>query len=97
MDEQKRWREKLKKEIRMPLYEAETVENKERRIHTLEPKITYGWILFNRALPINVMRQLQAFPHDSHDDFPDCLELLWSLINNRFKAMSLAINSMGGR
>jgi predicted phage terminase large subunit-like protein len=97
LDEQKRWEEKLGKRVKVPFYDFEAVDNKEKRIHTLEPKITYGWILFNRALIVPFMRQIQAFPHVDHDDGPDALEMLWSLINNRFKAVGLSVNGFGGR
>jgi predicted phage terminase large subunit-like protein len=95
--ERKRFQEEMKKEINLPLYDIHNVDNKEKRIHTLEPKVTHGWILFNRALSPVFMRQLEAFPHGDHDDGPDALEMLWGLVNGRYKPSPLSINPMGGR
>jgi predicted phage terminase large subunit-like protein len=97
LDEQKRQKEKLKKEVKIPFYEFEAVENKEKRIYTIEPKVTHGWILFNRTLSQEFMNQLLAFPRGDHDDAPDALEMLWSLMHNRFKPMALDVNPMAGR
>ncbi len=94
--ERKRWQEKLKKEVRVPFYDINNVDNKEKRIHTLEPKVTHGWILFNRSLSPVFMRQLEAFPHGDHDDGPDALEMLWGLVNNRYKPSAMSLNQ-GGR
>jgi len=87
---------KLKKEIRLPFYDFEAVENKEKRIFTLEPKISNGYILLNRALSVEAFNQLEEFPRSDHDDFPDALEMLWSLVNNRYKMTPLEINAQGG-
>jgi predicted phage terminase large subunit-like protein len=86
-----------KKVIQLPFYDIENVDNKEKRIYTLEPKTTHGWILFNRALSQEFIGMLEAFPHGDHDDGPDALEMLWGLVNNRYKAASLSISPMGGR
>lgn len=95
--ERKRVELKLKKQIRVNIYDIHNVDNKEKRIYTLEPKVTHGWILFNRALSQTFMRQLEAFPHGDHDDGPDTLEMLWGLVNNRYKASGVNVNAMGGR
>lgn len=85
-----------KKEIKIPFYDIENRENKEKRIHTLEPKVTHGWILFNRALSETTMQMIEPYPHVDHDDAPDCLEMLWGLVNNRYKAGGVGLNQ-GGR
>lgn len=95
--ERKRREQETKKIIRLPFYDIEQVENKEKRIYTLEPKVSHGWILFNRALSEEFMRQLEAFPHGDHDDCPDSLEMLWGLVNNRYKAAGVSVDAMGGR
>lgn len=89
MAEQKVQAEKQKREVRLPFYDIHNVDNKEKRIYTLEPKISHGWILFNRSLSQTAMRQIEAFPHGDHDDFPDALEMLWGLVNNRYKASAI--------
>ena len=95
--ERKVFEKEIRKEVRLPIYDVVNVDNKEKRIHTLEPKITHGWILFNRALSNTAMGQLQSFPTpQGHDDFPDALEMLFSLVNNRYKASGLNV-STGGR
>jgi predicted phage terminase large subunit-like protein len=84
-------------EIKLPFYDIENTDNKEKRIYTLEPKVTHGWILFNRGLSKTFMNMIEAFPKADHDDGPDCLEMLWSLMNNRYKASTLSVQPMGGR
>jgi predicted phage terminase large subunit-like protein len=84
--------------IRVPFYEIENREKKEKRIFTLEPKVNNGWILFNRNLSMEFMDQLEQFPSkESHDDGPDALEMLWSLINNRYKPAPINMDAMGSR
>lgn len=97
ISERKRRELETKKVIQLPFYDIEQVENKEKRIYTLEPKVTHGWILFNRALSQEFMGQLEAFPHGDHDDCPDALEMLWGLINNRYKASALSVDAQGNR
>lgn len=86
-----------KKRLNLPLYDIETIDNKEKRIYTLEPKTNYGWILFNRALSQEFKNQVDDFPHADHDDCPDTLEMLWGMVNNRYKMTAVSINAMGGR
>ncbi len=95
--ERKRLEKKLGKEIRVPFYDIENTDKKEERITTLEPKVTHGFILFNRALSQTCMRQHEAYPHVDHDDAPDALHMLWNLCNNRYKASALGINAQGGK
>jgi len=95
--ERKRREQEAKRVIQLPFYDIENVDNKEKRIYTLEPKVTHGWVLFNRALSQEFVGQLEAFPHGDHDDGPDTLEMLWGLVNNRYKASSLSVDVMGNR
>lgn len=88
---------KLKKSIRLPLYDIETVENKEKRIYSLEPKITNGYILLNRALSQELKNQLDDFPKADHDDAIDAMEMLFSLVHNRYKMSPVGIDAMSGR
>lgn len=67
-------------------YDIIQVENKEKRIYTLEPKVEYGKILFNKALSQEFYDQMWEFPKGDHDDCPDALEMLWSLVHNRYEA-----------
>lgn len=86
VDERKRREQEAGKIVKVPFYDIEQTENKEKRIYQLEPKVSHGWILFNRALSKEAMGQLQEFPHAEHDDFPDAVEMLWGLANNRYDA-----------
>lgn len=97
VSERKRIEAERKRVVQIPFYDIEQVENKEKRIYTVEPKVSHGWILFNRSLSQEFMSQLEAFPHADHDDGPDTLEMLWGLVNNRYKASPLSIDAMGGR
>ncbi len=80
--------------INCPFYSIENVENKEKRIYTLEPKVSNGYIVFNRALSNEFRDQMEAFPLGEHDDCPDALEMLWGLANKRYGAAPLPINAM---
>lgn len=95
--ERERIEKEEKRKIQLAFYDIENVDNKEKRIYTLEPKVSHGWILFNRALSEEFKGQLEAYPHVDHDDCPDALEMLWGLVNNRYKASALSVNPMGGR
>jgi predicted phage terminase large subunit-like protein len=95
--ERERQEKKLGKKLHISFYDIENDENKEKRIFTLEPKVTNGWILFNRALSQEFMNQIDDFPHSDHDDCPDSLEMLWRLVNNRFKMSAVDVNPMAGR
>lgn len=84
--------------IKVPFYEIENREKKEKRIFTLEPKVNNGWILFNRNLSMEFVDQIEQFPSKAaHDDGPDALEMLWSLVNNRYKPAPLNLDAQGSR
>ena len=80
--------------INCPFYSIENVENKEKRIYTLEPKVANGYIIFNRTLSNEFRDQMEAFPLGEHDDCPDALEMLWGLANRRYGSSPLPINVM---
>lgn len=82
--------------IKVPFYDIVNTENKDKRIHRLEPKVTHGWILFNENLSAEYQNQLQDYPYVENDDCLDSLEMLWMLINNAYKASPVSINAMGG-
>lgn len=84
-------------EIKIPFYEIENREKKEARIYTLEPKVNNGWILFNKALSMEFINQVEEFPNGDHDDAPDVLEMLWGLVTNRYKPSPVPMNVMGSR
>lgn len=94
-ERERREKEDKGKKIHLAFYEIEQTDNKEKRIFTLEPKISHGWIIFNRSLPQEFISQIEDFPHADHDDAPDSLEMLWGLVNNRYKAAPMSINVMG--
>ena len=57
-----------------------TKENKNKRIYKIEPAVTNGKILFNKhKVPLEALHQLEDFPNADHDDFPDCLEMLYEI------------------
>lgn len=94
MAERKRLEEKRKVSLRLPLYDIETVENKEKRIYTLEPKLTHGHILLNRNLSQEFKNQLDDYPHVDHDDCPDALEMLWGLVQNKYQMSAVGLSPM---
>lgn len=97
IDERNRREKASGKLVKVAFYDIENTENKEKRIYTLEPRVTHGWILFNRTLSKEYMDQMQDFPHADHDDCPDATEMLWGLMNKRYTASPLSINAMGAR
>lgn len=98
VDERKRREEEKKRAIQIAFYDIEQTENKDKRIHTLEPRVSHGWILFNRALSQEFMGMMESYPTPgAHDDAPDSLEMLWNLVNNRYSASPLSMGVMGGR
>lgn len=98
MDEKRKREAKLGRPIMIRFYDINQTVNKHERIHTVEPKVNNGKLLFNRALSKEFTNQVDEFPNPkSHDDCPDALEMLWSLANNRYKPAALNINPMAGR
>lgn len=83
--------------IKVPFYEIDNRDKKEKRIYTLEPKVNNGWILFNRTLSIEFMDMIEQFPGGDHDDGPDALEMLWGMVNNRYKPSPMNLDVMGSR
>jgi predicted phage terminase large subunit-like protein len=83
--------------VKVPFYEIDSREKKTTRIFTLEPKVNNGWICFNRALSLDFMNMVEEFPKADHDDAPDALEMLWSLVNNRYKPSAVNIDLMGSK
>lgn len=83
--------------LKIPFYEIESRDKKEKRIFTLEPKVNHGWILFNRTLSVEFINQVQGYPKEDHDDAPDALEMLWGMANNKYKASAISVNAMGAR
>jgi predicted phage terminase large subunit-like protein len=85
-DEKNRLEKERKAPVSVKFYDIELHENKEKRIYSLEPRVFHGWILFNKKkVSPEFMNQLYDFPKGVHDDGPDCLEMLWGLVNNKYK------------
>ena len=96
-DERRRRETELKKTIKVPFYDIVNVDNKEKRIFTLEPKTTHGKLVFNRALSETFKRQFELFPKGDFDDAVDATHMLWELVNNRYKATPMPGSGLGGR
>jgi predicted phage terminase large subunit-like protein len=80
----------------LKFYEVDQTENKRERIVRLEPKVTHGWILFNKKLKGSLLhKQLEDFPHAVHDDGPDCLEILWNTFHNKYSLGGVNKRAMG--
>lgn len=78
-------------------YDIDLHDNKEKRIYSLEPKVFHGYILFNRdKISTEFMNQLFDFPKGVHDDGPDALEMLWGLVQNKYKIAPLSGNAFQG-
>jgi len=98
-DERARIAEATKRIVKLAFYEIDQSKNKIERITAIEPKVTHGWLLFNRSISKEAMNQLMNFPPASggHDDFPDALEMLWGLVHNRYRVSEVSLNPMSGR
>lgn len=96
-DERRRREQETKRAIKVPFYDVVNIAKKEERIFTLEPKVTHGHIVFNRGLSETFKRQMELFPKGDHDDGPDCLEMLYGVVHNRYKASSMNKDAMGSR
>lgn len=89
-DEKKRREQEFKKSITLRFVDIDLHENKEKRIYSIEPKVFHGHILFNRnGMSSEFMNQLYDFPKAQYDDCPDALEMLWGLVNNKYKVGGL--------
>jgi len=96
--EERKKKEKMRqKKIQIPFYDIDNTENKEKRIEMIEPKVTHGWILFNRALGREFINQIEDYPHSDHDDCPDAMEMLWRLHKGAYHASPLSVDVIGGR
>lgn len=85
-DERKRREKEFKKTISIRFNDIDLHENKEKRIYSMEPKVFHGNILFCRdGLSTEFMNQLYDFPKGQYDDCCDSLEMLWGLVNNKYK------------
>ena len=85
------------KRIDIKWYDIDLTDNKEKRIYSMEPKVFHGHILFNRdKISTEFMNQLYDFPKASHDDCPDALEMLWGLVQNKYKVGAINTNAVQG-
>ena len=80
----------------LSFYQIVQTKNKIERITAIEPKVTHGYVLFNRALSQEFIGQLLNFP-GQHDDGPDALEMLWNITFNRYKSGPMSLPLMSGR
>lgn len=95
--ERDRIEKEMKKKISVKWYDIDLHENKEKRIYSLEPKVFHGHILFNRdKISSEFMNQLYDFPKAAHDDAPDCLEMLFGLVQNKYVTGALNTNAVQG-
>lgn len=88
-DERERYERETGHRIETKFYDIYLTENKEKRIYTLEPKVKNGWILLNKKLSNTLLDQFWDFPKGEHDDGPDAVEMLWGLVNNKYKVSAV--------
>ena len=85
------------KRIDIKFYDIDLHDNKEKRIYSMEPKVFHGHILFNREkVSTEFMNQLYDFPKAVHDDCPDALEMLWGLVQNKYKVGTINKSAVQG-
>jgi len=84
--ERLRREKEFKKSIKIKFYDIDLHDNKEKRIYSIEPKVYHGHILFNKnGVSQEFMDQFYDFPKGTHDDACDATEMLWGLVNNKYK------------
>jgi predicted phage terminase large subunit-like protein len=84
--------------IKVSFYDIEQTEAKDKRIFSIEPKVNNGNILFSRSLSQEFIGMMEAYPTPGHhDDGPDALHMLWSLVNGAYRAKAVDLDPMGGR
>lgn len=90
-ERKERERKNSSKLTKLAFYEIENTAPKRQRIFALEPKVSHGWIVFNRNLSKEFMNQILQFPNAAHDDAPDALEMLYNLCLNKYPASPLSV------
>lgn len=83
-DEKARFEKEIGHSLPIKFYDIYLTDNKEKRIHTLEPKVKNGWLLFNKKLSTLLLDQFYDFPKGQHDDGPDAVEMLVGLITKKY-------------
>ena len=96
IQQEKKLQEKAGKKFSLSFYDVEQTENKRERITRLEPKVNYGYMVFNRALTRDFMNQWIDFPHAANDDAPDCGEIVWNLAHNRYSVAPMNVDAQAG-
>lgn len=91
-EEKKRLEEIKNKIIPLKIYEVHQTENKRERIFRLEPKVNNGWMMFNRRLSREFMMMFEDFPNATHDDGPDCAEMLWNMAHNTYSSGGISLD-----
>lgn len=92
--ERKEREQEAKKKLHLPFYDVENTAPKLQRIYGLEPKISHGWIVFNRSLPVEYVKQFEYFPNADHDDGPDMTEMLWNLCRGAYTPSPVSISGV---
>ena len=67
--------------VAVPAVGVKPIANKILRIESLQPHMANGTILIH-ATQVTLEEQLRHFPKAAHDDGPDALEMLFSLVQN---------------
>lgn len=82
--------------IFLPIEEVNQVSDKHGRIQTLQPSIKNRYIKFN-ARHKRLLEQLKQYPMASHDDGPDGLEAVVSLVRKNLKTGRTEYTTVAGR
>lgn len=84
-----------KDKVKLKIKSIHQVENKEKRIYSVEPKVNYGEILFEKNNISDIFwNQLWNFPKADHDDCPDALEMLWAICNRAYGVGGVKTNKV---
>lgn len=89
-------KEAHKQGLTMNVVELKPNTDKYLRIQTLQPWIKNGWMRFRRNMRI-LLEQLKYYPMGDHDDGPDALEQLKSLIEEATATGIIEFQSTGVR
>lgn len=92
-DEKLRFEKEIGQDLPIKFCDIYLTENKEKRIHTLEPKVKNGWILFNRRLSTLLMDQFYDFPKGQHDDGVDATHMVYELAHGRYGTGAVGVSA----
>ena len=88
--------EQSKKEnnVKLPWHSIWASQDKEKRIYSIEPKVTNGSLLFNKYTSPDFKTQITDYPNCDHNDGLDALEILCKIADPNTGLKAFAFSSI---